>query len=177
MSDVQEQGAGSNAPNQELVEQMLKSHWRIEDDINSKRMQHMSVVGGLRKQQASIKERIKDAGVSVRAFRELCNEEADRRRIANRKAKLEDDDTELVDLMRPALGVLAELPLGMAAIDAAEKKKASADRKKALNNELDGLASTAPAADPADAQVAENVHRLETGIKAKGARGAKSTQH
>jgi hypothetical protein len=145
MSDAPQPGHGQNSGPSPLLQEMFKAHWRTEDEINSLRMKHMAAVGKLRERQADVRTRVKDGGFNVRAFKELIAEETDRRRAANRKAKLDDEDADAVDVQREALGDLAKLPLGMAALgeepgEAAEKKAKRQGRRAASNAALDAVA-------------------------------------
>lgn len=164
MSEATSPAHGQNSGTSPLLTEMFKSHWRIEDEVNSLRMKHMASVGKLREQQADVRTRVKDGGFNVRAFKELIAEETDRRRAANRKAKLDDEDAEAVENQREALGGLAALPLGQAALgedaeDVAEKKAGRQKRRAAANSALDAVAG--------EDQTADNVTRLQTGIKTK----------
>ncbi len=78
---------GHNGPDGTLLNEMFKSYFRIEDDKNSMRQQHRTQIGKLTEQQNEVLTRVKDGGHNVRAFKELLNEERDRRRVENRKAK------------------------------------------------------------------------------------------
>lgn len=156
-------GAGHNGPNGTLLNEMLRSFWRIEDDKNSLRQSHRTKIGKLTEQQNEVIARVKDGGLSVRAFKEIINEERDRRRVENRKAKLDDDDVDALDAMKEALGAFADTPLGKAALgeetgeedirSPAQKKREAA--RKAKNAALDKVADgDAPAGNGSETIVA-----------------------
>jgi hypothetical protein len=159
-------GAGHNGPNGTLLNEMFKSYFRIEDDKNSKRQQHRNAIGKLTEQQNEVKTRVKDAGYSLRAFNELLNDEKDRRRVENRRAKLDDDDVEQYDSMVAALGALADTPLGKAALgeeqdeadlrSPAQKKREKARKDK--NAALDAVAG-------GDAPAGNGSETITAGIK------------
>ncbi len=148
---------------------MLKSWWRIEDDKNSMRQQHRTKIGKLTEQQGEVITRAKDGGLNVRAFKELINEEKDRRRVENRRAKLDDDDVEQFDSMKAALGQLDGTPLGRHALGEEQPEADEADlrspaqrkrerARKDKNAALDAVAG-------GDAPVGNGSETIKTGIK------------
>lgn len=160
---------GHNGPDGTLLNEMMKSWWRIEDDKNSLRQGHRTKIGKLTEQQADVIARVKDGGHNVRAFKELLNEEKDRRRVENRKAKLEDEEVDALDAMRDALGAFADSPLGRAALgeeqpeadeddvrSPAQRKREKARQQK--NAALDAVASS-------DAPAGNGSELLLTGLK------------
>ena len=75
MAEAQAARPGQNTPDGTLLNEMFKSYFRIEDDKNSLRQKHRNQIGQLSTQQSEVLDRVKDKGYSVRAFKELLNEE------------------------------------------------------------------------------------------------------
>lgn len=162
-------GAGHNGPNGTLLNEMFKSYFRIEDDKNSLRQSHRTRIGKLTDQQNDVITRVKDGGHNVRAFKEMLNEERDRRRVESRREKLDEDDVEALDAMKAALGQLDGTPLGRAALgeeqpeadeadlrSPAQKKRERARKDK--NAALDAVAG-------GDAPAGNGSEAIKTGIK------------
>ena len=88
----------------------------------------------------------------VRAERELI------RKINALKEGLDAEDIDLVDQVREALGPFGDLPLGAAAVEAAEASTPARTPRKAKKDALNSLI------DDEDAHVAANVEAIEAGI-------------
>ena len=83
--------------------------------------EHMSRCKGPREKIKEAQATAKSSGVPLRALNaEIKRRDLERRTIAVR-AKLEPDDQSLLDQIREALGGIADLPLGKAAVTAAER--------------------------------------------------------
>jgi hypothetical protein len=73
------------------------------------------------------KEGLRGAGVSAAVIAATLKEHRARQTIENARASLEDGDISLGKITREAIGLLADLPLGKAAIKRAEKDDAERD--------------------------------------------------
>lgn len=96
-------------------------------------------------------DRAKDAGIPKRELRAVIKTRELERKIESLREELE-DGAETFDAIRVALGDLADLPLG----DAALKRAQAVD--SLVTDEFE-------AADPAKAHVADNVTKLRGGIQ------------
>ena len=89
---------------------------RQDDEIESLRGDFIEQCVGPRAQIKEIMVSAEEAGVNMKAFRELLKKHRADRRHEQRVAGLERDDRAALDDMKQALGEFADTPLGAAAI-------------------------------------------------------------
>lgn len=115
------------------------------ETLDTYRGEYMKRCRDVRDLIAGAYDRAKDAGVPKKELKAVISARKLEARLKGIREDLE-DGAETFDMIRHALGDLAELPLGTAALDRAAA--------------VDSLV------DPAEAHVATNVTRLQTGISA-----------
>ena len=113
---------------------------------------------GIRDRVKDIYERASSDGVPRTALKTLRRERELIRKINALKEGLDAEDIDLVDQVREALGPFGDLPLGAAAVEAAEASTPARTPRKAKKDALNSLI------DDEDAHVAANVEAIEAGI-------------
>lgn len=125
------------------------------DALLSERGIYMAKCKDIRGLIKETKDRAADAGISRKSLNTLLKERDLRKKM---EALYDGEDgeelEEQVDLLKHALGELGDLPLGKAAVEKAEARKA------AKSAAIDGLLD-----DPAQERVADNVRKLKSGIR------------
>lgn len=120
--------------------------------LDTYRGEYMKRCRDVRDLIAQTYDRAKDAGIPKRELKAVMKARDLERRLADLRDNLDEDSAETFDQIRHALGDLADLPLG----DAALKRAQAVD--SLLTDEFD-------AADSAKAHVADNVTKLRGGIQ------------
>jgi hypothetical protein len=140
---------------------------RYEEAMASKQGEYMAYCKGQRELINAALDRAKDAGVPKKELKAALKIRKLKRKIEDVCDDLEEDERETLDMIRSALGDLADTPLGMAAAGAA-----AIDEK--ADDEFDAAAPEKPAEpDP----VAESVTRLRRGMKRLNPADAASGVH
>jgi hypothetical protein len=91
------------------------------DELDTLRANYMNACKGPKEGLAGVRDAAKDAGVARKVFNEIIKEIEDERKKEARIAKLDEDLRDQLDNYRLKLGMLADTPLGEAAMDEAEK--------------------------------------------------------
>lgn len=120
--------------------------------LDTYRGEYMKRCRDVRDLIAQTYDRAKDAGIPKKELKAVIKARDLKRKIEALRENLEEDGAETFDQIRHALGDLADLPLG----DAALKRAAAVD--SLVSDEFDQ-------ADPAKAHVADNVTKLRGGIQ------------
>ncbi len=110
---------GSNTFDPELLKRFDKEMTKHEDEVASKLGEFRAFKKGRDQMIADLLDRAKDAGIPKKLRKE-------RKHLANARAiraGLDGEEGETYDMLKDALGGLAETPLGQAAMSAAEKPK------------------------------------------------------
>lgn len=122
------------------------------ETLESYRGEYMRRCRDVRDLIAQTYDRAKDAGVPKKELKAVIKARELERKIEALRENLDEDGAETFDQIRHALGDLADLPLG----DAALKRAQAVD--SLVTDQFD-------AADPAKAHVADNVTKLRGGIQ------------
>lgn len=109
----QQHGNGSAMDN---IPDFLAAIAAQDDELDTLKSSYMASCKGPRSRIRDVLDQVREAELSMPAFRVLLNEDRAERRIAKRVAELEADDAESFEAMHAALGALAETPLGAAAL-------------------------------------------------------------
>jgi uncharacterized protein (UPF0335 family) len=107
---------GHNGFNPQTVNSFVARIENLHGEIDSERGKYMAACKGIR---AGIKDTLddaKDSGIPKRALKSVIKARALERKAAAVRDELEAEDQDAHDLLRQALGDLAELPLGRAAL-------------------------------------------------------------
>ena len=131
---------------------------RCDEELSSERGAYMARCKGIRDRVKDIYERASSDGVPRTALKTLRRERELIRKINSLKEGLDAEDIDLVDQVREALGPFGDLPLGAAAVEAAEASTPARTPRKAKKDALNSLI------DDEDAHVAANVEAIEAGI-------------
>jgi uncharacterized protein (UPF0335 family) len=102
----------------------------IEDLLSKKQRLHMGYMSECRainEDIAAVYDAAKETGIQKKALRKVVKTRELERKVASIREDLEAEDQETFDQIRHALGDLAELPLGQAALDAKAERSAAAD--------------------------------------------------
>lgn len=140
----------TNGFDKKLTSQFVADIERLEQEQESKKGEYMAWCQRQRELINGYVDRAKDAGLPKRDLKAVLKTRKLERKIASIRGDL-DDGAETFDMIRHALGDLAELPLGQAALD----KKGGTDAIDALATGDDELEAAAPS----------NVRKLKSGIK------------
>jgi F0F1-type ATP synthase membrane subunit b/b' len=89
----------------------------IDEDIASATGKHMAHCKSLRQNIAEIYDEAKEAGVPKKLLKKNVARRKLEAKIEDLREELEEEERETYDQIRLALGDLAELPLGQAALD------------------------------------------------------------
>jgi uncharacterized protein (UPF0335 family) len=100
---------------------------RQDDELDSLRGQYMSDCKGPRAAIKDIMASAREAGINMKAFRELLAEHRSQRRHEKRLAALEPEDLDSYDQMEQALGEFRTTPLGGAALERAKQRENTLD--------------------------------------------------
>jgi len=109
----------TNGYDAEELGRYLHSIDSADDELDSLRGAHMAACKGPRGRIKDTLAAVREAEISMAAFRTVLAEHRDKRKQAKRVAALEADDANAYDLMREALGDFGDTPLGQAALDRA----------------------------------------------------------
>lgn len=154
-----------------LVGQFKADIERLEAEMDVFKAEHMARCKKQRELINGYYDRARDAGIPVKALKtEIKATKLEKRANALRDA-LEDDDADSLEMIREALGTLADLPLGQAAMADKPKSKRQA-KAEADAAAVDSLAADAEE-DPRprflkkaeEDRAAENAEKIGKGIK------------
>jgi hypothetical protein len=96
---------------------------RQDDELDHLRGSYMNDCKGPREAIKEIMASAREAGVNMKAFRELLAEHRSQRRHEKRLAAFEPEDLDSYDAMEAALGEFRTTPLGGAALDRVKPRK------------------------------------------------------
>jgi uncharacterized protein (UPF0335 family) len=102
----------------------------IEDLLSKKQRLHMGYMSECRsinEDIVAVYDAAKGSGIHKKALRKVVKTRELERKVASIREDLEAEDQETFDQIRHALGDLAELPLGQAALNAKAERSAAAD--------------------------------------------------
>ena len=151
--------AEANTVDEGAAKRWMHEIERCDEELASERGAYMARCKGIRDRIKDIYELASSDGVPRTALRTLRKERELIRKIKSLTAELDGEDIDLVDQVRVALGPFGDLPLGAAAVEAAEASTAPHKGKR------DALNSLVDEDGDADAdQVAANIAALEGGI-------------
>lgn len=114
---------GHNGVDPEKATSFVTRIENLQSEMESERGAYMNKCKEIRGDIAEIYIEVKDAGVSVKAMKVEIKDRMAARRAEKRRAGLEPDEQDALDLIKHALGELADLPLGAAAMAQAAKDK------------------------------------------------------
>ncbi len=140
--------SGSNGLDPKLVKQFTADIQRLEAEIDVFKAEHMARCKRQRELINGMYDRARDSGIPVKALKTEIKAMKLEAKADSLRQSLEDDDAESLEMIIAALGDLADLPLGDAAL-----KRASV---------VDSLVADE---DPAEAHIAANVTKLTRGIQ------------
>ncbi len=106
---------------QQVLDALVAEYEEFESDKESVKGKMMADCKEIGKSQKEVVERAKEAGFKPKLFRAIIKEREARRKVDEIAADFEEDDKQTYDQMRVGLGMLGELPLGQAALDAKAK--------------------------------------------------------
>jgi hypothetical protein len=112
--------AKDNEPNAEAIREAFTGILDCHEQLASEQGTYMQRCREIREQMASIYDQAKDAGVTKKVLKAKVSEHLLKKRAKACRDNLEADEQSEFDMIVEALGQLAELPLGVAAIDAAK---------------------------------------------------------
>jgi uncharacterized protein (UPF0335 family) len=124
---------GGNGYDRQQLEGFLSEIDDGDARLLSLRGEYMQACKGVREDINAVYDRVKDAGVPVRAFKTIVKNRRLNRQIDANVQKLEEDAQASYDKLCEDLGDYIDLPLGKAAADRA--------RPKATETSLDSLAA------------------------------------
>jgi hypothetical protein len=122
---------GDNSIDKDKIAKYLKDINAADADMARSQSAHMTRCKAPRKKIRSVFESVKRSGMNVAAFRALVMEHRGARKNQQRIGNMELDDAADLEIMRAALGMLADTALGRAAI---KREKKKADGEKALES-------------------------------------------
>jgi uncharacterized protein (UPF0335 family) len=105
-----------NGYNKQLLQALLSEIDDADDRLASLKGEYMANCQPVREDIAAVFQQAKDKGVGVKAFRILVSNHRLEKSKRRNEQKLDLDQRADYEQMREALGVLAELPLGEAAL-------------------------------------------------------------
>lgn len=108
---------GSNGFDPEQLERYLDEIDKADDQLLSLKSEHMQKCKGPRGRIRETMKSAKEAGLNMSALRTIVAEHRSKRKIEEKIAALEADDQADYEAMREALGGLADMPLGEAALN------------------------------------------------------------
>jgi uncharacterized protein (UPF0335 family) len=114
----------SNSFNAEQLKDYLDEIAVADGELLSLKMDYMQKCKGPRAQVREIMAAAKEAGVNMKALREVVADDRTRRRRERRIAELEADDLQDYEAMCEALGDYGSTPLGAAALKRAKGEEA-----------------------------------------------------
>jgi F0F1-type ATP synthase membrane subunit b/b' len=120
---------GSNGFDGDQLKGYLDEIKVADDELLSLKMDYMQKCKGPRAQVREIMAAAKEAGVNMKALREVVADDRTRRRRERRIAELEADDLQDYEAMCEALGDYGSTPLGEAAL---KRAKANEDALNSL---------------------------------------------
>lgn len=117
--------AGHNGVNTEKVAKFTADIEALLGDLATAKAEYMRQARTIRDEVNTVYGEAKDAGIPKRAFKAVIRARGLERKLDACRGDLEDaDDIETFDQIRDALGDLAELPLGQAALGKASRPAA-----------------------------------------------------
>lgn len=110
---------GTNGPTGADLERYLQQIDDADDELLALKSNHMNDCKAPRSQIREVLKTVKEAGVSLTAFRVILQKHRADRKVAARLAELEHDDRAEFDTLISSLGDFGSLPLGASAIERA----------------------------------------------------------
>jgi len=107
--------AKTNGFDPDLCQQLLSEWDEAQDALDEQHMESMRQRKGLYKVRDAVLDRAKKAGIPKKTFKHIIKERDLRDGLANIDKDLEREEIEQAELLRQALGMLADTPLGVAA--------------------------------------------------------------
>lgn len=133
---AKQEKSGSNGIDPKIAQQFNKDILRQHEVLASLRGEYMKKCRDVREIISDIMDRAKDAGIPKKEFKAFLKQQELRAKAEAVIEKLEEDEQEIFEMIREAIGGLADTPLGQAALNRAEAKAA----KKAKDSSVvDGL--------------------------------------
>jgi uncharacterized protein (UPF0335 family) len=111
---------GSNGSDVAEAAKYLKRINPIDDELAAMRADYMNACKGPRASLKNVMAEVREAGLSMPAFRETLTLHRQDRAAQKRADALEADDREALERMVQALGEYADTPLGQAAMERAQ---------------------------------------------------------
>ncbi|GGC90604.1 hypothetical protein [Chelatococcus reniformis] len=97
---------------------------RLQTEMRSKQAEHMAWNKKQRELINGYYDRAKDSGIPKKELKTVVAIRELERKAKKKRDDLEPEQQDTVDMIRSAIGDLADLPLGQAAVDRAEKRNA-----------------------------------------------------
>ena len=116
MSDGTTAPSKTNGFDPKLVKGMTKRVETCLDKLESMKGKYMSECKAVRNDISDIYKEAKAKGIPTRPFKNYVKERELRGKIEDLRDNLEEDDQDSYDLIKQAMGELADLPLGAAAL-------------------------------------------------------------
>jgi len=115
-SQPQQQHGNNGGPSGEELKSYLDAVAEADDELLTMRSEHMQRCKGPRGKIKETMTLAKEAGVNLKALRELIADDRAKRRRDRKIAELEADDLSDYEQMCEALGEFGDTPLGQAAL-------------------------------------------------------------
>lgn len=115
---------GGNGYDPQEIDSYVRRIEALDADLDSLRGKYMADCRSIKEDQASVIEEANvRSKVPKKALKKVLKERALARKIEALRAELEGDEQDSFDLLRQALGMLSDLPLGEAALNGAQKRR------------------------------------------------------
>lgn len=123
----------SNGYDPEKTKGYIERVENIKTQITSEHMAYMSKVGDLKQDISDILDEAKSNGVPKKALRAVLKTRELQQKLEDIREGLEGEDQDSFDMIRHAIGDLAETPLGQHALKRAEQGADAVDSLTSLN--------------------------------------------
>jgi hypothetical protein len=118
-------GHNGGIPDDEVVRDHVHRVENLIDELASEKGRYMQAARSIRDGIKRVIVEAKDAGIPRREFKAVIKARSLEHRLAEVRDELEPDEVQTFDQIRHALGDLADLPLGRAALDKAPDRPAA----------------------------------------------------
>ncbi|KAB0269013.1 hypothetical protein [Microvirga brassicacearum] len=115
--------ASTNGFDATVLNDIVHRFDELNDELASAKGVYMKRARDIADSKRGLIEEAKSRGIATKPLKAVLKEIDLSRKIAATRSELEADDADQAELMRSALGDFADLPLGAAAVTAADKRK------------------------------------------------------